>query len=84
VFRGILLTALLGHATAPRWAVVILGAAVFASCHGVHDGWHLARLMTGGTAYGCVYVKTRSVPLCVVCHALWNGLACCPVMWYGG
>jgi membrane protease YdiL (CAAX protease family) len=83
VFRGVILAALLGYATAPRWATILLSALVFASCHGVDDTWRLLRLVVMGCFYGYAYVLTRSVLFCVLCHALWNMMCSCPVMQHG-
>jgi membrane protease YdiL (CAAX protease family) len=83
VFRGVMLATLLGHATAPRWATVLLSALVFASCHGVEDGWRLLRLTVMGCAFGYAYVLTRSVAFCALCHGLWNLMCVCPVMQHG-
>jgi hypothetical protein len=83
VFRGVILTALLSHPTASRWAMILLSALLFASCHGVEDGWRLLRLTILGIICGCAYVLTRSVPFCALCHALWNAMACCAVMQHG-
>ena len=41
VFRGILLTILLGHATAPRWAMILLGSLLFAGCHVIEEPWSI-------------------------------------------
>lgn len=83
VFRGVLLAALLCHPTAARWAMILLSALLFASCHGVEDGWRLLRLTTLGVICGCAYVLTRSVPFCALCHVFWNAMACCAVMQHG-
>ena len=83
VFRGVILTALLSHSTAPQWAIVLLSALLFASCHGVEDGWRLLRLTASGCIYGYAYVLTGSITFCAVSHALWNAMACCAVMQHG-
>jgi membrane protease YdiL (CAAX protease family) len=83
VFRGVILATLLAHATAPRWAIVLLSALVFTSCHGVEDGWRLMRLLVLGCFVGYAYVLTRSISFCILCHSLWNVMCSCPVMQHG-
>lgn len=78
VFRGIVLTILLSHATAPQWAIILLGALMFAGCHVIVEPWRLLGLTIDGLIYGYALAWIRSVPFCVLCHVLKNAMTCCP------
>jgi membrane protease YdiL (CAAX protease family) len=84
VHRGFILSALLAGVSAPRWAVVLLSALVFTSTHGVAEWWRFVMLVEMGCILGLAIVLTRSVPFCVLCHALWNAMACCPFLVHPG
>jgi membrane protease YdiL (CAAX protease family) len=79
IFRGIILTILLQFVSAPRWAVILLSAAIFTSVHPL-DAWRVLYVITAGVVFSYAFVLTRSVPFCVCCHALWNLSSTCPFL----
>ena len=74
VFRGLFLAALL--AFFPRWPIgaVILTTAMFVGCHDLTDsGWAVwITLTVQSVIYGLCYIWTGCVPICILCHWLWN------------
>lgn len=87
MFRGVLLTALLGYglhaairSPAPtRTAIAVaLTSVIFALMHGPAYEWHalpLAWTGIGGIAMACVRLRTRSLWPAVALHATVNGIA---------
>jgi membrane protease YdiL (CAAX protease family) len=71
VFRGLLLSCLMQVFDQRRWPVVLLGAAIFATCH---DRPLMFGAMIGGVLYGIAFVRTRSLTACISLHAVWNAL----------
>jgi membrane protease YdiL (CAAX protease family) len=76
VFRGVFLGALVASAPRHPWAGVIVSTAIFVTCHDLTqshlDTWTV--LSVQSLLYGACYINTRCVPLCVLCHWLWNSL----------
>lgn len=81
VFCGLFLGALLAYAPRHPWWGVFISTAIFVSCHDLvgshYDTW--IALSMQSVIYGACYVRTRFVPLCMVCHWLWNSL-----LWFTG
>lgn len=70
LFRGIILRGLLGRCRAA--SAVLLSAALFALIH--LNPWQLLSAFLIGVILGWVYLRTGSVWLCVLGHAVNNGL----------
>jgi membrane protease YdiL (CAAX protease family) len=81
VFRGLFLSALLACIPRRPWAAIGISTVIFVSCHyliGSHiDTW--IALSIQSLIYGACYLKTRCLPLCMLCHWLWNSL-----LWFTG
>jgi len=76
VFRGLFLAALLAYF--PRWSfgAVLLTTAMFVGCHDLtYNAWPVSTTLTvQSLIYGVCYLWTGCVPLCILCHWLWNTL----------
>jgi hypothetical protein len=70
LFRGIILRGLVGRC--PVWVALGLSAALFAFIH--LNPWQMVTAFVIGLTLGWVYLRTGSVWLCVVGHAINNGL----------
>lgn len=74
VFRGLFLGALLAYF--PRWPIgaVLLTTAMFLGCHDLtNSGWAVWIALTiQSIIYGVCYIWTGCVPICILCHWLWN------------
>ena len=71
IFRGVILRGLLGRYR--RWTAIIVSAVLFALMHG--NPVQLPVALGLGLVLGWVYVRTRSLGLCFLGHALNNALA---------
>ena len=76
VFRGVFMAAILSYF--PRWpfGAVLLTSAMFVGCHDLtYSVWQVWTVLTvQSLIYGFCYVWTGCVPLCILCHWLWNTL----------
>ena len=76
VFRGLFLAALLPYF--PRWPIgaVLLTTALFLGCHDLtNSNWAVwIALILQSVIYGGCYIWTGCVPVCILCHWLWNTL----------
>jgi membrane protease YdiL (CAAX protease family) len=76
IFRGLFLGALLSYF--PRWPIgaVLLTTAMFLGCHDLSDSnWAVwVALSIQSIIYGVCYLWTGCVPVCILCHWLWNTL----------
>jgi len=85
VFRGVFVSVLLQHLPRQPWLAILVSALVFASVHSLSDRYgaadlnSLLSLLLLGGALGWIFAETRSVPFCILCHALWNLFAFVPV-----
>ncbi len=70
LFRGIILRGLLSRYR-PATAVA-LTALLFAALH--VDPWQLLSAMVAGILFGWMYLRTGSLAMCVLAHAMYNGL----------
>lgn len=70
-FRGLILRGLIAHYGVRR--AVVLQAFLFAALH--MNPWQFIPAFFIGLFLGWLFVKTRSLGACVLCHAAWNGLA---------
>jgi len=76
VFRGLFLGAMLAYAPRHPWACIVLSTAIFVSCHylvGSRPPFWTA-LTVQSLLYGACFVRTRCLPLCMLCHGLWNSI----------
>lgn len=74
VYRGVILAILLEHLRSGRWAALGLSALLFAAIHAPGGVPLLVTITGAGLVLGYAYMTTRCVPVCILCHALWNGL----------
>jgi membrane protease YdiL (CAAX protease family) len=56
-------------------AAVVLAAALFAALHVQYFGLELLQVFADGIWFGLARKSSRSVPLCILMHALGNGYA---------
>ena len=70
LFRGIILRGMLSRYQ-PATAVT-LSALLFAALH--VDPWQLLSAMAAGILFGWMYLRTGSLALCVLAHAMYNSL----------
>jgi len=73
LFRGIILRGLLNHCRV--WSALVLSATLFAFIH--LNPWQMMTAFAVGLTLGWVFLRTGSVWLCVLGHALNNGLFLC-------
>jgi membrane protease YdiL (CAAX protease family) len=78
LFRGLFLSIFLQHFKTRPWLAVLLSAVLFGAYHGSTSVLPLLTIIGAGLLLGCGYLWTWSVPFCVVCHAVWNGLCYTP------
>jgi membrane protease YdiL (CAAX protease family) len=71
MFRGIVLRGLLSRHR--PWIAVVLSAALFGAVH--MNPWQFVPATFLGIAFGWFYLRTGSVPLTMIGHACFNGLA---------
>lgn len=70
LFRGVVLRGLLSRYPAP---LAIAGDAVLFGC--VHlNPWQFGPALALGTISAWLFVRSRSLSLCVLAHVIWNGL----------
>ena len=70
-FRGILLR---GLASRHRWRTALLvSATLFALMHA--NPWQFCSALTAGLVFGWWYLRTQSLVLCLLGHAMMNGLS---------
>jgi membrane protease YdiL (CAAX protease family) len=78
VFRGLFLGAFLAYAPERPWGAIILTTLLFIGCHDLTSSgveiW--ITLAVQSLIYAACYVWTGCVPLCILCHCLWN------TMWF--
>lgn len=76
VFRGVFLAAILPYCTRWPFGAVLLTTAMFVSGHDLtFSGWEVwVALTSQSLIYGFCYIWTGCVPLCILCHWLWNTL----------
>jgi membrane protease YdiL (CAAX protease family) len=70
LFRGVILRGLLGRY--PRGVAVLLTALLFAAVH--MNPWQFISAFFLGVAFGWFYLRTGSILLCILAHAISNGL----------
>jgi len=75
VFRGIFLTILVEEGNRPYIISVLMSALVFASCHELVGVFQMMVLTLQGSLYGLIFVASRSVPTCILCHVVWNSVS---------
>ena len=68
LFRGVILRRLQASGTAPR--AVVLSSLLFGAIH--LNPWQFLGAFSGGLLLGWIYVRTRSLWLCIAGHALNN------------
>ena len=69
LFRGMILRGLLANYGVPK---AILGSSLlFAAVH--LNPWQAVPTFFVGVLLAWLFVRTRSLPLCILVHALWNG-----------
>lgn len=71
IFRGLMLRGLLDHVRPA--AAIALSALLFSIAHA--NPWQFGSTLILGTVLGWIYVRTRSVGLCIAAHAFHNALA---------
>jgi membrane protease YdiL (CAAX protease family) len=76
--RGIILAILLRYTSSGRWMALLISAFVFVACHMVRDIPEFFVLLGGGVLLGYAYMATKSVPFCILCHSMWNGVPYLP------
>jgi membrane protease YdiL (CAAX protease family) len=76
VFRGVFLAAVLPYFSRWPFGAVLLTSAMFVGCHDLtYSVWQVwLALTTQSLIYGFCYIWTGCVPLCILCHWLWNTL----------
>jgi membrane protease YdiL (CAAX protease family) len=74
VCRGIFLAVLLRYTQYGRWAALLISALVFASLHCQNRAYYVMELVGDGLILGYAYMETKSVPFCMVCHSMSNGI----------
>lgn len=72
IFRGLFLNILFRSMPRHRWAAVILSAFIFSSVHYSILWISVTGLSLLGLLCGACFAVTESVPVCILCHALWN------------
>jgi len=80
IFRGFILRGLLNHGTSARTAVM-LSALLFGVMH--LNPWQGAGAFCMGLVFGWVYLRTRSLALCMTLHAINNGVSVAAMNWPG-
>lgn len=70
LFRGLLLRGLLAHTTPLR--AIAISAVLFAALH--LNPWQVPTALVAGILTGWIYLRTRSLTLCIFAHALNNTL----------
>ncbi len=81
VFRGIFMAVLLQYLPGRPALAIGIGTLIFISIHDL-TGHNLSSLLVLGTLLGWTYWKSRSVPFCILCHALWNACSFIPIVLY--
>src|ERR1041385_1507340 len=76
IFRGLFLGILLARLPRARPVAIGWSAAIFLSFHSIPgvDVPAILGILSLGLLCGAAYATTRCVPLCIVCHALFNVL----------
>ncbi len=76
IFRGLFLGILLVRLPRHPWVAVFWSAAIFLGLHSYagDDVPAIAGVFSLGLLCGSAYATTRCVPLCIVCHSVYNGL----------
>jgi membrane protease YdiL (CAAX protease family) len=72
VFRGLFTTALAKSFPAPL--AIGLSALIFLSVHNIQVPTQIISIGLLGTILGTVFVKTRSIGLCMLLHIVWNAI----------
>jgi membrane protease YdiL (CAAX protease family) len=80
IFRGLFLGILLQQPSIRPWFAVLLSALAFAALHDLHNFREFGNLVILGLLLGYAYVRFRSVPFCIACHAVWNLSVFCPAI----
>jgi membrane protease YdiL (CAAX protease family) len=77
VFRGVFLAAILPFFSRWPFGAVLLTSMMFVSCHDLtYSVWQVWVALTAQSLiYGFCYIWTGCVPLCILCHWLWNTLS---------
>lgn len=78
VFRGFILRGLLNHGVAARTAV-LWSALLFGVMH--LNPWQGVTAFFLGLIFGWVYLRTRSLALCMMLHAIQNGCVLIAIRW---
>lgn len=80
LFRSFLLQGLKDSAIR-SWGAVILSSIAWTSLHAGYDLYALATIFVAGLLLGFIWLRTRSVWLCIFMHALMNLIATLETAW---
>jgi membrane protease YdiL (CAAX protease family) len=74
VCRGVFLSILLRFTQPGRWGALFLSALLFTSLHCEPSVYYVLYIFGGGLVLGYGYIVTKSVPFCILCHSMCNGI----------